>query len=441
MCHAIMIDPYSFQNKKAAYFTLGCKLNFAETSSLGKKLSEMGIRKVRPGETADLCIVNTCSVTELADKKCRQAIRRIKKQHPDAYMIVTGCYAQLKPEAIADMEDVDMVFGSNQKMDIPKHLEDLLTGKNELKNQVVPMKSMKDFMPSCSADDRTRHFLKVQDGCDYFCTYCTIPMARGRSRNGKIADLVEMAEQAGKEGGKEIVLTGVNIGDFGKSTNETFFDLIQALDKVNTVDRYRISSIEPNLLTDEMLEFIVRSKRFTPHFHIPLQSGSDEVLKLMKRRYDTALFASKIHRIKELMPDAFIGIDVIVGSRGETDVLFEETYAFLESLPFSQLHVFSYSERPGTQALKIEPEVDVKTKQLRSKRLLDLSDQRTKAFYQSQTGTDHTVLFEHTKRGKKMHGFTENYIRVETDYDINCINKLIHVTLKDFNEDKTALKI
>ncbi|MDL2322517.1 tRNA (N(6)-L-threonylcarbamoyladenosine(37)-C(2))-methylthiotransferase MtaB [Bacteroidales bacterium OttesenSCG-928-A17] len=445
-----MIDNSQFENKKAAYFTLGCKLNFAETSSLGRKLAEMGIRKVRPGEMADICVVNTCSVTELADKKCRQAIRRIKKQHPAAYMIVTGCYAQLKPETVAAIEGVDLVLGSNQKMDIPELLQSkesagslIETGNTSSlhENRVIPIKDIRSFVPSCSADDRTRHFLKVQDGCDYYCSYCTIPFARGRSRNGKIADLVQMAEKAGREGGKEIVLTGVNIGDFGKSTGETFFELIKALDEVETVDRFRISSIEPNLLTDEILNFVANSKRFMPHFHIPLQSGSDAVLKLMRRRYDTALFASKVHKIKELMPDAFIGIDVIVGSRGETDILFDETFVFLENLPFSQLHVFTYSERPGTQALKIEPVVDVQTKQFRSKRLLDLSDIRTVDFYRSQIGTEHKVLFEHTKRSGKMHGFTENYVRVESNYDINCINKLIPVTLGDFNEDKTALKV
>lgn len=432
-----MIDNSQFENKKAAYFTLGCKLNFAETSSLGRKLAEMGIRKVRPGEMADICVVNTCSVTELADKKCRQAIRRIKKQHPSAYMVVTGCYAQLKPDTVAAIEGVDLVLGSNQKMDIPEFLQ----AESLPVNQVISMKDIRDFVPSCSADDRTRHFLKVQDGCDYYCSYCTIPFARGRSRNGKITDLVQMAEKAGREGGKEIVLTGVNIGDFGKSTGETFFDLIKALDEVETVDRFRISSIEPNLLTDEILNFVANSKRFMPHFHIPLQSGSDEVLKLMRRRYDTALFASKVYKIKELMPYAFIGIDVIVGSRGETDILFDETFSFLEKIPFSQLHVFTYSERPGTQALKIEPVVDVKTKQYRSKRLLDLSDIRTVDFYRSQIGTEHKVLFEHTKRNGKMHGFTENYVRVESNYDINCINRLIPVTLGDFNEDKTALKV
>jgi threonylcarbamoyladenosine tRNA methylthiotransferase MtaB len=275
---------------KAVYHTLGCKLNFAETSSLGKFFAEQGIEKAAPDEQADICVVNTCSVTESADKKCRQAIRHLKKQHPNAFMIVTGCYAQLKPEEVKNIEGVDWVMG----------------------------KDLKTFVPSCSKDDRTRHFLKVQDGCDYFCTYCTIPLARGRSRNGKIADLVAQAEQVAQEGGKEIVLTGINIGDFGKSTGETFFELIQALDSVEGIERFRISSIEPNLLTDEILSFVAQSQRFMPHFHIPLQAGSDAVLKLMHRRYDTAFFKAKIEKVKATLPNAFIGVDVIVGTRGET---------------------------------------------------------------------------------------------------------------------------
>ena len=434
-----MIDNNIFQNKKAVYYTLGCKLNFAETSTLGKHLSEQGIRKALAGEKADICVINTCSVTELADKKCRQAIRRIKKQHPNSLMIVTGCYAQLKPEEVSNIEGVDLVLGADQKMNVMDHLIHL--DEEQKKIAVTPIKDVKSFIPSCSKGDRTRHFLKVQDGCDYFCSYCTIPFARGRSRNGKIDDLVEMAETAGREGGKEIVLTGVNIGDFGKTTGETFFDLIKALDEVETIDRFRISSIEPNLLTDEMLEFITQSKRFTPHFHIPLQSGSDDVLKLMRRKYDTSLFQHKIEKIKSLMPDAFIGIDVIVGVRGETDVYFENAKRFLECLPFSQLHVFTYSERPGTMALKIEPVVSPKEKQDRSKQLLELSTQKTQEFYSSQINAKRKVLFEHTKHGDKMHGFTENYIKVETTYNSSFVNKLIDVTLCDFNEDKTALTI
>ena len=314
-----MIDKTVFENKIAAYYTLGCKLNFAETSTIGKVLAEQGVRKARPGEKADICVVNTCSVTELADKKCRQAIRRIGKQHPGAFIVVTGCYAQLKPEEVSHIEGVDLVLGAEQKLDLLMYLDDLK--KREEGGAIIASrtKDIRTFSPSCSADDRTRHFLKVQDGCDYFCSYCTIPFARGRSRNGTIASMVKQAEEVASNGGKEIVLTGVNIGDFGKSTGETFIDLIRALDKVEGIVRYRISSIEPNLITDEAIDFVACSRRFAPHFHIPLQSGSDEVLKLMRRRYDTTLFRHKIEKIKEVMPHAFIGVDVIVGTRGETD--------------------------------------------------------------------------------------------------------------------------
>ncbi len=436
-----MIDNTVFNNKKAAYFTLGCKLNFAETSSLGKTLAEQGVRKVRPGEKADICIINTCSVTELADKKCRQAIRRIGKQHPGAFMVVTGCYAQLKPEEIADIEGVDLVLGSEQKTDLLLYLEKLDKGAD--KGQIITSstKDIRTFVPSCSADDRTRHFLKVQDGCDYFCSYCTIPFARGRSRNGTIDSLVGQARNVAAAGGKEIVLTGVNIGDFGKTTGEQFIDLIHALDEVEGIDRYRISSIEPNLITDEAIEFVAASKRFAPHFHIPLQSGCDAVLKLMRRRYDTALFRHKIEKIKDILPHAFIGVDVIVGTRGETDVYFEETRQFIESLAISQLHVFSYSERPGTQALQIDHAVDPRTKQARSQQLLDLSEEKLKAFYLSQQGKEAKVLFEHTKKGAFMHGFTENYIKVEAPYDANLINRTQIVTLGDWNTEQTALLI
>lgn len=430
-----MIDHNIFQNKKAVYYTLGCKLNFAETSTLGKYLSEQGIQKASAGEKADFCIINTCSVTELADKKCRQAIRRIKKQHPGSFMIVTGCYAQLKPEEVSAIEEVDLVLGSNQKMNVMEYLLG-----NE-KTAVTPVKEIKTFVPSCSKDDRTRHFLKVQDGCDYYCSYCTIPYARGRSRNGKIEDLVKLAETAGREGGKEIVLTGINIGDFGKTTGETLFDLLKALDEIETIERFRISSIEPNLLTDEIVEFVSHSKRFAPHFHIPLQSGSDDVLKLMRRKYNTSFFKAKIEKIKLLMPDAFIGIDVIVGVRGESAECFEETLHFLEILPFTQLHVFTYSERQGTMALKINHVVSPKEKQERSRQLLELSGKKMKAFYLSQINYPHKVLFEQTQRGAKMYGFTENYIKVEADYNSDLINKIADVVLGDFNEEKTALTL
>ncbi len=436
-----MIDSNIFQNKKAAYYTLGCKLNFAETSTLGKYLLESGIRKVAAGERADICVINTCSVTELADKKCRQAIRRIKKQNPDSFMIITGCYAQLKPQEVSSIPGVDLVLGADQKMDVIDHLVRIRLDKDNERIAVSPIKEVKTFIPSCSQDDRTRHFLKVQDGCDYYCSYCTIPYARGRSRNGSIDELVQMAKKAGEEGGREIVLTGVNIGDFGKTTGETFFDLLKALDEVDTISRFRISSVEPNLLTDEIIEFVSQSKRFAPHFHIPLQSGSDEVLRLMRRKYDTSLFKSKINKIKTLMPDAFIGVDVIVGVRGETEALFDETKSFLRGLPFTQLHVFTYSERPGTLALKIDHVVSPKEKQRRSKLLLEMSDQKTQDFYDSQRTTEHKVLFEHTRKGAKMYGFTENYVKVEADYNVSYVNNVMNVVLGDFNRDKSALTV
>ncbi|MFR0677325.1 tRNA (N(6)-L-threonylcarbamoyladenosine(37)-C(2))-methylthiotransferase MtaB [Dysgonomonas mossii] len=433
-----MIDNSIFENKKAAYLTLGCKLNFAETSAIGRQLSQVGVRRSRDGEVADICVINTCSVTEFADKKCRQAVRKMIKENPGAYVIVTGCYAQLKPEDIAGIKGVDIVLGSEQKLDVVAYLDEL---KKKDKGVVHTSKTnkIKSFVPSCSQDDRTRYFLKVQDGCDYFCSFCTIPFARGRSRNGSIESMVQQAKEVAEKGGKEIVLTGVNIGDFGRTTGETFFDLVKALDEVEGIERYRISSIEPNLLTDEIIQFVAQSKRFAPHFHIPLQSGSDAVLKLMRRRYDTALFRHKVEKIKSVMPDAFIGVDVIVGTRGETDEYFEEAKAFLESLDFSQLHVFTYSERPNTQALKIDHEVDPKTKHARCKALLDLSDEKLQAFYRSQQGTKRKVLFEHTQHDSVMYGFTENYIKVETQYHAHKANEIKMITLGDFNSVKTAL--
>lgn len=436
-----MIDHTVFENKKAAYYTLGCKLNFAETSTIGKVLSEQGVRKVRPGEKADICVINTCSVTELADKKCRQAIRRISKQHPNAFVVVTGCYAQLKPEEVAHIEGVDLVLGAEQKLDILYYLNDLHKTDADGEIHTSASKDIRTFTPSCSADDRTRHFLKVQDGCDYFCSYCTIPFARGRSRNGSIESLVKQAEEVAAQGGKEIVLTGVNIGDFGKTTGETFIDLIRALDEVEGIERYRISSIEPNLITDEAIDFVAGSKRFAPHFHIPLQSGSDDVLKLMRRRYDTALFRHKIEKIKSILPDAFIGVDVIVGTRGETDAYFEDARRFIESLDVTQLHVFSYSERPGTQALKIDYVVDPKVKHIRSQILLDLSEKKLQAFYEAHIGREAKVLFEHTKKDGMMHGFTENYIKVETPYDASLINETRRIRLGGWNADKSALRL
>lgn len=434
-----MIDTTVFQDKKAVYYTLGCKLNFSETSSIGKMLKDVGVRTVRKGEKADICVINTCSVTEIADKKCRQAIHRLTKQHPGAFVVVTGCYAQLKPEQVSNIEGVDLVLGAEQKGELINYLGSL--EKHEHGETITTAtKDIRSFAPSCSRGDRTRYFLKVQDGCDYFCSYCTIPFARGRSRNGKIEDLVAQARQAAAEGGKEIVLTGVNIGDFGKTTEETFFDLVKALDQVEGIERFRISSIEPNLLTDEIIEYVAHSRAFMPHFHIPLQSGCDEVLKLMRRRYDTALFASKIRKIKELMPDAFIGVDVIVGTRGETPEYFEKAYEFIRGLDVTQLHVFSYSERPGTQALKIDYVVPAEEKHQRSQQLLALSDEKTKAFYARHIGQEAKVLMEKSKAGMPMHGFTENYIRVELEHDDSLDNHLVQVRMGEFNEDGTALK-
>ncbi len=433
-----MIDTTVFQNKKAVYYTLGCKLNFSETSTIGKILKEAGVRTARKGEVADICIVNTCSVTEVADKKCRQAIHRLAKENPGAFIVVTGCYAQLKPGQVADIEGVDLVLGAEQKGDLIKYLGDMQ--KREHGEAVTTAsKDIRKFSPSCERGDRTRYFLKVQDGCDYFCSYCTIPFARGRSRNGSIADIVKQAEEVAAEGGKEIVITGVNTGDFGKSTGENFFDLVKALDEVEGIERYRISSIEPNLLTDEIIEFVSKSKRFMPHFHIPLQSGCDEVLKLMRRRYDTALFAEKIQKIKSLMPDAFIGVDVIVGTRGETEEYFEKAYQFIKGLDVTQLHVFSYSERPGTQALKIDHVVSPDEKHERSQRLLAISDEKTKAFYRKHIGREMKVLMEHSKEGVPMHGFTDNYIRVELKRDNELDNRIVTVRLEGFNEDETSL--
>lgn len=433
-----MIDTTVFQDKKAVYYTLGCKLNFAETSSIGKSLKQAGIRTARKGEKADIIVVNTCSVTEVADKKCRQAIHKLVKANPGAYVIVTGCYAQLKPDTVADIDGVDLVLGAEQKGDL---MDYLVTLEKSSHGEAITTatKDIRKFSPSCSRGDRTRYFLKVQDGCDYFCSYCTIPFARGRSRNGKIADLVKQAEEVAAEGGKEIVLTGVNIGDFGKTTGETFLDLIKELDNVEGIERYRISSIEPNLLTDEIIEFVSTSKRFMPHFHIPLQSGCDEVLKLMRRRYDTSLFASKIEKIKKLMPNAFIGVDVIVGTRGETPEYFETAYNFIKSLDITQLHVFSYSERPGTQALKIDYVVSPEEKHKRSQRLLELSDIKLKDFYSRHIGKEAIVLSEHSKAGVPMHGFTDNYIRVELDADDIKDNSLIKVRLGDFSADGSSL--
>lgn len=452
-----MINTSVFQDKKAAYFTLGCKLNFSETSTFGKMLADLGVHVAEEGEVADICLVNTCSVTEVADHKCRQAIHRLVRNNPGAFVVVTGCYAQLESESVSKIDGVDLVLGSDEKANLIQFLSDAWTakesaaernedGKTESLHEFhsVKTKMIKSFAPSCSRGNRTRYFLKVQDGCDYYCTYCTIPYARGNSRNPSIASLVAQAEEAAREGGKEIVLTGVNIGDFGKTTGESFLNLCKALDKVEGIERYRISSMEPDLLSDELIEFCSQSRAFMPHFHVPLQSGSDEVLKLMHRRYDKALFAHKIELIKQKMPDAFIGVDVMVGCRGETPECFEECYEFLDGVDVTQLHVFPYSERPGTAALRIPYVVDDAEKKVRSKRLLDLSEQKRIDFYARYIGTEQEVLFEKATRGKAMHGFTANYIRVELpaklakeEYD----NQILRVRLGEFNRDKSALQV
>ena len=438
-----MIDTSAFQGKTAAYFTLGCKLNFSETSTFGKMLQEMGVRTVQKGEQADICLINTCSVTEVADHKCRQAIHRMVRQHPDAFVVVTGCYAQLEAEAVSKIEGVDLVLGSNEKANLIQYLSDAWVAPGEKNAFYQKTKDIKSFAPSCSRGNRTRYFLKVQDGCDYFCTYCTIPYARGFSRNPSIASLVTQAEEAAQEGGKEIVLTGVNIGDFGKTTGERFIDLVKALDAVENIRRYRISSLEPDLLSDELIDYCATSRAFMPHFHIPLQSGSDAVLKLMHRHYDSQLFADKIEHIKDVMPDAFIGVDVMVGCRGETPECFEETYDFLERLDVTQLHVFPYSERPGTSALNIPYVVSDMDKKLRSKRLLELSDRKTLEFYRRHIGQEAEVLFEKAPRGKAMHGFTRNYIRVELspqEADPQLDNQLVRVKLGELTHDQQSLR-
>ena len=413
----------------------------------------MGVREAAKGEPADICLVNTCSVTEVADHKCRQAIHRLVRENPGAFVVVTGCYAQLESETVAAIEGVDLVLGANEKAHLIQYLSDRFVEKiSEGKASETSLhefhsvrtKDITTFQPSCSRGNRTRYFLKVQDGCNYYCTYCTIPFARGNSRNPSIESLVAQAKQAANEGGKEIVLTGVNIGDFGATTHERFIDLVRALDEQATgIQRFRISSLEPDLLSDELIDYCARSRAFMPHFHIPLQSGSDEVLRLMHRRYDTKLFAHKVKRIKEQMPDAFIGVDVMVGCRGERPELFDECYRFLEGLPVTQLHVFPYSERPGTRALTIPYVVDEREKKRRAHKLLTLSDEKTHSFYDQHIGQEAEVLFEKAPRGKAMHGFTTNYIRVELpaasareEYD----NQLMRVKLGQPTFDHSSLR-
>lgn len=429
-----MIDKSTFDNRTVEFHTLGCKLNFAETSTIGKILSDRGIRRAQVGETPDICVVNTCSVTEEADKKCRQLIRRLVKKYPGTLMIVTGCYAQLKGDSISHMDGVDIVLGSEQKLEIAQYI-DQWTANHTPTLEITPTKDIRKFSPSCSRGDRTRYFLKVQDGCDYYCSYCTIPKARGRSRSGTIHSLVAQAQQVAAEGGKEIVITGVNIGDFGKNTGEKLFDLFKALDEVEGIERYRISSLEPDLLTDEIIDFVASSKRFMPHFHIPLQSGSDDILRLMRRHYDSALFAHKVNLIVEKIPDAFIGIDLIVGARGETDDKFNESYQFVKSLPITRLHVFPYSERPGTLALGIDYVVDQHTKNVRAAQMIKYSEESLGAYTQRFIGSIRPVLFEQPHEGMPMHGFTDNYIKVEAPLDDRFINQIVNVRLLEMKDD------
>lgn len=423
-----MIDQSVFTGRKALFHTFGCKLNFAETSTVARLFAEKGIRRIQAGETPDIVVINTCSVTEVADKKCRQAIRGFARRYPDAAIVVTGCYAQLKSEEIAALPGVAVVAGSDRKLLLSDYIDRWMSDHATV-HGVTPTKDIRTFSPSCSAEDRTRHFLKVQDGCDYWCTYCTIPMARGRSRSGTIAELVAQAEKVAEDGGREIVLTGVNIGDFGKGRDDNFFDLIKALDRVEGIERYRISSIEPNLLTDEIIDWVAESRAFMPHFHVPLQAGSDEVLRLMRRHYDTSQFRHRMERIRNAMPHAFIGVDLIVGARGETDELFAQSRDFVDSLDISRLHVFPYSERPGTRALELDGVVSQQEKHRRTNEMLAISERKLAEFSSRFAGTVRPVLAEHPRKGKPMMGFTDNYLRVRMQPLPELAGQVVNVLL------------
>ena len=441
---------------KASYHTLGCKLNFSETSTLAGLLEQKGISRASKGEVPDLCVVNTCSVTGNADKKGRQLIRSLAARYPEASIIVTGCYAQLKPQEVAQLPNVAIVLGSNEKLRLSQYLDAWLehSGKPVTGEKGAPIVEttsslqIHEFMPSCERGDRTRYFLKVQDGCDYFCTYCTIPFARGRSRSGDISQLVDMAREVAEKGGKEIVITGVNIGTFGKDRKESgedFFGLIRALDRVEGIERYRISSIEPNLLTDEIIDWVARDSRaFMPHFHIPLQSGSDKVLRLMNRRYDTALFASRIEKIKSVMPHAYIGVDVIAGARGETPEEWLRSLEFVKSLDVAKFHAFPYSEREGTKALQLGEGVDQKERYARVDLLNRLSEEKNRAFINQHVGEVRKVLWERSMGAGVMHGLTDNYIRVEAPVAREHINEITEVEitgLKPGNSDTASARV
>ncbi len=422
------MNPY----KTVAFYTLGCKLNFSETSTIARLFEQGGYAKVDFDDRPDIYIINTCSVTDHADKKCRNLVRRAKSKNPDAFIAVVGCYAQLKPEEIANIEGVNVVLGANEKFNILAYLDKQPeNGKAHIENGHI--KEVKEFIPSYSANDRTRTFLKVQDGCDYFCSFCTIPLARGRSRNQTVAETLKVAQEVAETGVKEVVLTGVNIGDFGQGKTESFLELITALDEVAGIDRFRISSIEPNLLNDEIIDFVSTSKRFVPHFHIPLQSGSDAMLQSMRRRYLTPLYRERIERIKAKMPNACIGVDVIVGFPGETDEEFMKTVEFIKSLDVSYLHVFTYSERANTTALRIDEVIPMQVRQERNKTLTNLSLKKKRAFYETQVGSTHPVLWEAADNEGMMHGFTENYVKVQKPFDEKSINAIENVVLQEID--------
>ncbi|MCG6190405.1 tRNA (N(6)-L-threonylcarbamoyladenosine(37)-C(2))-methylthiotransferase MtaB [Maribellus maritimus] len=418
-----------YKGKKAAFYTLGCKLNFSETSTIAGGFQEVGFDRVDFKEKADVYVINTCSVTNQGDKESRNIIRRAIKKNPDAMVIVVGCYAQLKPEEIGHIEGVDLVLGTQEKFHVPAYLGNLKK-KEKTEIQTTRLANIKSYHKAFSWGDRTRSFLKIQDGCDYYCSFCTIPYARGRSRNDTIENTVREAQKSVAKGFNEIILTGINIGDFGKSSGENFLDLLKALEKVEGLERLRLGSIEPNLLKDEIIELVAQSNIIMPHFHIPLQAGSDEVLSLMKRKYSTELFARRIHKIRKIVPHAFIGVDVISGTNGETEELFQESYDFINGLEISQLHAFTYSERSGTQALKIPWVVEVEDRKRRTQMYINLSEKKLRAFYEKHLDSEQTVLFESQKNGENMSGFTENYIKVETAYHDEFVNKLKKVKLK-----------
>lgn len=426
--------------KTFIFHTLGCKLNFAETSSIGKSLIERGFRRANEADKnpPSLCIINTCSVTDTADHKCRQVIKKYRKMYPETIIIVIGCYAQLQPQEIANQLDVDLIIGANEKFNIDAYLSQKRKDKATILH--TETKQIENFKPIVSNDDRTRYFLKVQDGCDYYCSYCTIPFARGKSRSATIEETIQIAKIAAQDGAKEIVLTGVNTGDFGRHTGESFIDLLRSLEKIQEIERYRISSIEPNLLTDEIIQFVANSKKFMPHFHIPLQSGSNDVLKIMKRRYNRELFKQKINTIKQLIPHAFIGVDVIVGTRGETDQFFNDSKIFIENLDISQLHVFTYSERANTKALDISPIIPQKEREFRNEILRKISDKKLTEFYDAQYGRKTTVLWEETKKDI-MHGFTDNYVRVCATTDPQKFNTIEQIELGNIIETEPQLAL